>query len=222
MSQQTLAESMPIVNPVSIPVRRINYAKRKRILDIVGSAVILVVLFPLYVVTALLVALTSRGPVFYSSTRIGKGGKPFKFIKYRSMYVDADKRLADLLVQNEREGPIFKMKQDPRITPLGRFMRKYSLDELPQFIHVFVGQMSLVGPRPPLPHEVEQYDDYCLQRLSIKPGMTCFWQIMGRSDLTFQEWMDLDHKYLREMSVWTDLKILVLTPLVVIRGKGAY
>ena len=138
------------------------------------------------------------------------------------MYVDADKRLADLKNENEKDGPIFKMKNDPRITPVGRFLRKYSLDELPQLINVFKGDMSLVGPRPPIPHEVQQYDAYCLERLSVRPGLTCYWQIMGRSNLSFQEWMELDHRYLREMSVWTDLKILIKTPAAVLKGEGAY
>lgn len=222
MGQQTVFEGVAVAQPVQIPVRRINYAKRKRILDIFGSSVMLILLFPLFVVLALLVRLTSKGPVFYSSVRVGKGGKLFKFIKFRSMYMDADRRLAELMTDNEKDGPIFKMKVDPRITPIGRILRRYSLDELPQFIHVFMGDMSLVGPRPPLPREVEQYDEYCRERLSIKPGITCYWQVMGRSDLTFAEWMELDHRYLREMSVLTDLKILCLTPLAVLKGSGAY
>lgn len=206
----------------SVPIRVIHYRKRKRGLDILGSAILLVLFAPLLLVIALLVKLTSPGPVFYVSTRIGRGGRPFGFIKFRSMYVDADKRLADLKEANEKDGPIFKMKNDPRITPIGRFLRKYSLDELPQLFNVLKGDMSLVGPRPPIPHEVEQYNDYCLERLSVRPGLTCYWQIMGRSNLSFQEWMELDHKYLREMGLWTDLKILLKTPLAVLKGDGAY
>jgi lipopolysaccharide/colanic/teichoic acid biosynthesis glycosyltransferase len=138
------------------------------------------------------------------------------------MYVDADRRLAELRGVNEKDGPIFKMKNDPRITPVGRFLRKFSLDELPQLFNVWRGDMSLVGPRPPIPHEVEQYDEYCLERLGVRPGLTCYWQIMGRSNLSFTEWMELDHRYLREMNLWTDLKILLKTPLAVLRGDGAY
>ncbi|KAA0237322.1 MAG: sugar transferase, partial [Armatimonadetes bacterium] len=171
---------------------------------------------------ALWVKLTSKGPVIYKSTRVGLGGRHFQFLKFRSMYVDADRRQAELLAQNEKDGPIFKMKNDPRITPIGRALRRYSLDELPQLWNVFVGEMSLVGPRPPLPREVEQYTEDCLERLSVKPGITCYWQIMGRSDLSFEEWMELDKRYLREMGVWTDLKILLLTPIAVFRGDGAY
>jgi lipopolysaccharide/colanic/teichoic acid biosynthesis glycosyltransferase len=138
------------------------------------------------------------------------------------MYVDADRRLAELMHHNEKDGPIFKIKDDPRITPIGRFLRKFSLDELPQLVHVFSGTMSLVGPRPPLSREVDHYDNFALQRLSIKPGLTCYWQILGRSDLSFDAWMELDHRYIREMSLWTDLKILLKTPLSVFKGNGAY
>lgn len=202
--------------------RVISYRKRKRILDIVGSSFLLIVLFPLMALFALLIKLTSKGPVFFVSPRVGLCGKTFRFYKFRSMYTDAETRLVEIKDQNEREGPIFKMRNDPRITPVGRFMRKFSIDELPQLLNVFLGDMSLVGPRPPLPREVEQYDDYMMQRLSVRPGLTCYWQIMGRSDLTFEQWMELDHRYLNEMSVWVDLKILFLTPLAVLRGDGAY
>jgi lipopolysaccharide/colanic/teichoic acid biosynthesis glycosyltransferase len=194
----------------------------KRGFDLAVSLFWLTLFLPLFLILALLVKLTSRGPVFYASTRIGRCGKPFKFLKFRTMYQDADKRLADLMDKNEKEGPIFKMKNDPRITPIGGFLRKYSLDELPQLIHVVRGEMSMVGPRPPVPREVEQYDEFARQRLTIKPGMTCYWQIQGRSNLTFDEWMELDNKYIREMSFWTDVKILAQTPLAVLRGEGAY
>jgi exopolysaccharide biosynthesis polyprenyl glycosylphosphotransferase len=224
MSLHGVTESVTALNAGlgKLEPRVINYRKRKRILDIAGSLSLLLLLAPLLLTIALLVKLTSRGPVLFVSERVGLCGKVFPFYKFRSMYVDAEARLADLHGQNEREGPIFKMKNDPRITPLGRFMRKFSLDELPQLWNVFVGHMSLVGPRPPLPREVAQYDDYMLERLSVRPGLTCYWQIMGRSDLTFEQWMELDHRYLREMSVWVDLKILMLTPAAVLRGEGAY
>lgn len=221
MSGQTLLEQARI-RPEVIPDRRCEYAKRKRGLDILGSGILIAIFSPLYLILMGLVKFTSRGPVFYAQTRVGKGGKCFRFVKFRSMYVDAEQRLAGLKGQNEKGGPIFKMKNDPRITPVGRFLRKFSLDELPQLFHVFTGKMSLVGPRPPLPHEVEEYSEFHLQRLSVKPGITCYWQIMGRSDLTFDEWMELDHRYLLEMSVWTDLKILAKTPIAVLKGKGAY
>jgi exopolysaccharide biosynthesis polyprenyl glycosylphosphotransferase len=200
----------------------INYRKRKRLLDIFGSAFLLLVLSPVMLVIAALVKLTSKGPVLYRSKRVGRMGREFDFYKFRSMYGDADARLKDILSQNEKDGPIFKMQNDPRITPLGRFLRHTSLDELPQLFNVFRGDMSLVGPRPPLPHEVEKYDEYAMERLSVRPGMTCYWQIMGRSNLSFDEWMELDHRYLEEMSVTTDLKILLKTPIAVLKGDGAY
>lgn len=200
----------------------IHYAKRKRLLDIFGSLVLIILLSPIFIAMAILVKLTSKGPILYRSERIGLCGVPFKFLKFRSMYQDADKKLTQLLGQNEKDGPIFKMKDDPRITPLGRFMRKYSIDELPQLFNVFLGEMSLVGPRPPLRREVEKYDEAALERLTVRPGITCYWQIMGRSELSFQEWIELDQRYIREMGVFTDLKILLKTPVAVIRGQGAY
>jgi exopolysaccharide biosynthesis polyprenyl glycosylphosphotransferase len=210
----------PALPPV--PIRVIHYRKRKRGLDTLGSLILITLFSPVLLAIAAIIKLTSPGPVFYVSTRVGRGGRLFGFLKFRSMYVDADRRLAELRGQNEKDGPIFKMKDDPRITPVGRFLRKYSLDELPQLFNVLKGDMSLVGPRPPIPHEVEQYDEYCLERLGVRPGLTCYWQIMGRSNLTFAEWMELDHRYLREMGLWTDLKILLKTPLAVLKGDGAY
>jgi lipopolysaccharide/colanic/teichoic acid biosynthesis glycosyltransferase len=222
VSQQTLYESVSLPMGESIPLKPVPYRVIKRGFDLAGAAVMLMILLPFFILIALAVKLSSRGPIFYSSVRIGRCGRPFRFVKFRSMYMDADKRLADLMDKNEREGPIFKMKHDPRVTPVGRFLRRYSLDELPQFIHVVRGEMSLVGPRPPLPREVQQYDEFARERLTVKPGITCYWQIMGRSNLSFDEWMELDHKYIREMSFWTDLRIIVLTPFAVLRGDGAY
>jgi len=225
MVRNTLTvQAMPIQNPklVTLAPRVIYYRRRKRILDIMGALALLVVLSPLLLLVSLLVKLTSRGPVFYVSSRVGLCGRTFPFYKFRSMYTDAEVRLQQLQEKNEKDGPIFKMKNDPRITPIGRFLRKFSVDEFPQLINVLRGDMSLVGPRPPLPREVETYDDYQMQRLSVRPGLTCYWQIMGRSDLSFEEWMDLDHRYLREMGLFTDLKILFMTPFAVLKGKGAY
>jgi lipopolysaccharide/colanic/teichoic acid biosynthesis glycosyltransferase len=209
--------SLPTVEPH--PCR---YAFAKRALDVFVSFAFLLAAFPVFLVLAALVKLTSKGPVLYRSPRVGLGGQTFLFLKFRSMYVDADARRAELMANNEKDGPIFKIKHDPRITPVGRIMRKYSLDELPQMLHVLTGEMSLVGPRPPIPREVESYDAHCLRRLSVKPGITCYWQIMGRSELSFAEWMDLDSRYVDEMSFWTDLKILWKTPRAVLSGGGAY
>jgi len=202
--------------------RPVPYAVWKRTLDIIASAILLLVLFPVFVIIAIAVKLTSRGPVFYKSDRVGLGGRPIDFVKFRTMCMDADAKLAELVEQNEKDGPIFKIKNDPRTTKVGRILRKFSLDELPQLISVFKGDMSMVGPRPPLKREVALYDERTMQRLTIKPGITCYWQVMGRSDLSFQEWIDLDMRYIEEMSFWVDLKIMLLTPTAVLKGKGAY
>lgn len=229
--QLRLMERMAKVSPimavpsgVDITLRPINpsYALTKRLLDVFGASVALIVLSPLFVTLAVAVAATSRGPIIYMCRRVGKGGRTFRFVKFRTMYVDAERRLDDVLCHNEKDGPIFKMKADPRITPVGRFLRRTSLDELPQLLNVVRGSMSLVGPRPALPREVEKYDDYAARRLAVKPGMTCYWQIMGRSNLTFEEWMRLDHKYIDEMSFMTDLKIILKTPKAVLSAEGAY
>ncbi len=221
MQTQSAFDTVGRTRP-AIPRRPVPYRVWKRGFDLAVASVLLGLFLPVFVVLALIVKLTSRGPVFYASTRVGRCGKHFKFLKFRTMYMDADKRLDDLMAKNEKDGPIFKIKNDPRTTPVGRFLRKYSLDELPQLIHVVMGQMSMVGPRPPVPREVEQYDEFARERLTIKPGMTCYWQIQGRSNLSFEEWMALDHKYLDDMSFWTDVKILAKTPLVVFKGDGAY
>lgn len=214
---QPVVEALPTCEPA--PVR---YAVAKRAFDVFCAVILLLVFFPVIAILAAIVKLTSEGPALYKSTRVGLCGKHFHFLKLRSMYIDADERLAELSAQNEKEGPIFKIKNDPRVTPIGRFLRKYSLDELPQFIHVLTGEMSMVGPRPPVPREVACYDEITMERLSVKPGITCYWQVMGRSNLTFDEWMELDRRYIREMTFWVDLAILLKTPAAVFRGQGAY
>ena len=215
--QAVVEESVSRIAP-----KVITYRRRKRLLDIFGSLFLIVVNAPLMLAIVALIKLTSRGPVLYTAERIGLCGRSFSFYKFRSMYLDADKRMADVIGSNEKDGPIFKMHDDPRITRIGRILRHTSMDELPQLFNVFRGDMSLVGPRPPLPNEVAKYDDYAMERLSVRPGMTCYWQIMGRSNLSFDEWMALDHRYLEEMGVWTDLKILLKTPFAVLKGDGAY
>ncbi len=202
--------------------RPVPYAIWKRTLDVVASTILLLLLFPLFLIIALAVKLTSRGPVFYKSDRVGLGGQSIDFVKFRTMCMDADAKLAELKAQNEKDGPIFKIKNDPRTTKVGRILRKFSLDELPQLISVLKGDMSMVGPRPPLKREVALYDARTMQRLTIKPGITCYWQVMGRSDLSFEEWIDLDMKYIEEMTFWVDMKIMLLTPSAVFKGKGAY
>lgn len=218
--QRSTAGAPAEIQPV--PIIPAAHAFWKRALDLFVSIVFLILAFPLMLLLAIVVKLTSKGPWLYKAKRIGLGAEPFHMFKFRSMYVDADKRQAELWSQNDHEGPVFKMKHDPRITPLGRFMRRYSLDELPQFFNVLTGEMSLVGPRALHDYEIAQFDDWSRERLKIKPGLTCYWQIMGRSQLSFEEWMSLDHKYIEEMSLKTDLKILMATPKAVMHGDGAY
>ena len=199
-----------------------GYLSLKRVLDIIAASALLIVSFIPFLIIALLIKLTSKGPVLYRSERIGLNGKPFLFPKFRSMSLGADQKLSALLTDTEKDGPIFKMKKDPRITWIGRYLRRYSLDELPQLFCVLTGEMSMVGPRPPIRREVEQYDEHVMRRLSVKPGMSCYWQVMGRSDLSFAEMVELDLKYADEMSLQTDIKIIWLTPMAVLTGKGAY
>jgi lipopolysaccharide/colanic/teichoic acid biosynthesis glycosyltransferase len=200
----------------------VPHAFIKRLMDIVGSFLLIVVLSPLLLAAAIAVRLSSPGPILYASRRVGLAGVTFPFLKFRSMYIDAEARKAELQALNEKSGPIFKMKRDPRITPIGRILRKYSIDELPQLFSVLAGDMSLVGPRPPIVGEVRSYGKDEMVRLTVKPGLTCFWQVMGRSDLSFEKWMELDRKYVEEMSFLTDLRILAMTPSAVLRGRGAY
>jgi exopolysaccharide biosynthesis polyprenyl glycosylphosphotransferase len=204
-----------------IPIHPVRYAAAKRALDIVVSLCCLLFGFPVFLVVALLVKCTSRGPVLFKQTRVGVGGREFQCYKFRSMYIDAEARLEHLRHLNEVSGPVFKMKNDPRITPVGRVIRKLSLDEIPQLLNVLLGEMTLVGPRPPIPAEVRKYTRKQLGRLSVKPGLTCLWQISGRSSIGFDQWVELDLLYIRTMSFWGDLKILVKTVPAVITGRGA-
>ncbi|AJT49989.1 multidrug MFS transporter [Limosilactobacillus mucosae LM1] len=202
-----------------------QYAYRmvKRIFDVVASAIALVLLSPFFLILAIAIKIDDpNGPVFYTQTRVGKNGKTFQIIKFRSMISNADKLLARLKNQNEVEGAMFKMKNDPRITRVGRFIRKYSLDELPQLINVIGGSMSIVGPRPPLISEVEQYTDYDKQRLMVVPGCTGMWQVGGRNDVDFDEMVRLDLTYIQNRSVWLDLKIMFETVKIMIVPNGAY
>ena len=195
----------------------------KRIMDIILSMLGIVVLSPVFLGTALIVKLTSPGPIIFSQVRVGRYGRHFKFYKFRSMYIDAEARKAELLKHNESgDGVIFKMKRDPRITPFGRFIRKFSIDELPQLFNVLLGDMSLVGPRPPLPQEVCTYTIEDRKRLNITPGITCIWQVSGRSELPFQQQMALDKQYIASRSAWKDFVILLKTIPAILTGKGAW
>jgi exopolysaccharide biosynthesis polyprenyl glycosylphosphotransferase len=205
-----------------IPVQSVSYSVVKRFFDIAISLIVITCLSPVFIISAILVKLTSRGPVFFKQVRVSKGGRYFKCLKFRSMCVDAEEKKKELEHLNEVDGPVFKMKNDPRITRVGAVLRKLSIDELPQFFNVLAGDMSVVGPRPPLPTEVEQYSARHRARLSVMSGITCYWQIGGRSNLSFEEWMDLDLKYIEEMSFWTDVCIVLKTIPVVLLCRGAH
>jgi len=194
----------------------------KRALDLGLGVLALAAAAPLLAVAALAIKIDSPGPVFHRAIRVGRGGRKFTFLKLRSMRVGAEELRGLLLHLNQAQGPAFKLHDDPRVTRVGRWLRKLSLDELPQLFHVLEGHMSLVGPRPPFPEEVERYEPWMLRRLSVTPGLTCLWQIRGRSDLGFDEWMRLDLEYVDRQSFLLDLKILALTVPAVLSARGAY
>ena len=194
----------------------------KRLLDVVLASAGMLVAVPVLAVAAVAIQLDSPGPVFHRAVRVGKDGRRFTFLKLRSMRADAEELRGLLLHRNITKGPTFKLHDDPRVTRVGRLLRKTSLDELPQLIHVVTGEMSLVGPRPPFPEEVEHYEPWMRRRLDTRPGLTCLWQIRGRSDLPFDEWMRLDVEYVERCSLALDLKILLLTVPAVLSGRGAY
>ncbi|RKY80333.1 sugar transferase, partial [candidate division KSB1 bacterium] len=193
----------------------------KRIIDIVISLIAILLLSPVFIISAIGVKLSSKGPVFFRQERCGQNGRRFILYKFRSMIVGAEMKKRKLEKQNEMQGPVFKMKRDPRVTRFGRFMRKLSIDEFPQLFNVLRGDMSLVGPRPPLPAEVELYEVWHRRRLSMKPGLTCIWQVSGRNKIDFNTWMEMDMKYIDNFSLWLDFKILVRTIFVVLTGYGA-
>ncbi|MBT8145290.1 MAG: sugar transferase [Gammaproteobacteria bacterium] len=203
----------------SLLTRKFN----RRCLDLVGAGSGLLALSPLLLTTALLIRLESRGPILFRQTRIGLNGEEFVMYKFRSMSTDAEKQRAALEQQNESaDGVLFKMKADPRITRVGRIIRRLSIDELPQLLNILKGDMSIVGPRPAIPGEVDQYDMQARKRLQAKPGLTCLWQISGRSELSFSQQVELDIRYLQSRSMTKDLKIIALTVPAVVTGKGAY
>nr|WP_307621939.1 sugar transferase [Streptomyces sp. V3I7] len=190
--------------------------------DRAGALLLLLVLAPLCALLALAVRVGSRGPVLYRQTRVGRNGAPFPMWKFRTMVADADRMKSDLAAANEHDGLMFKMRQDPRVTPVGRLLRRYSLDELPQLVNVLLGHMSLVGPRPPLPEEVARYDDVEMRRLAVRPGLTGLWQVSGRSDLTWHETVSLDLRYVDNWSWSWDVAVMARTVRAVLDGRGAY
>ena len=189
--------------------------------DIVFSIFLLTVLSPIMLIIALIIKLTSKGPIMFKQNRSGLNGRQFTLYKFRSMIVGAEVKKRELMRANEMDGPVFKIKHDPRITTIGRIIRKTSMDELPQLFNVLKGDMSIVGPRPPLPVEVELYQLWQRRRLSLKPGLTCIWQVSGRNNIKFERWMEMDLEYIDNWSLWLDLKILFRTFFVVLTGYGA-
>ncbi len=205
---------------LSVQPKRV-YCFFKRTFDIISSLTALLVLLPLMLIVSILIFLQDFHNPFFSQIRLTKDGKEFKMYKFRSMCIDAEEKLAELKSQNEIDGPAFKMENDPRITKLGRFLRKTSIDELPQLINILSGSMSVVGPRPPIPDEVEEYTPYQLQRLCVKGGLTCYWQCSGRSNVNFDEWVNMDIQYIKDRSFTTDTKIILKTFKAVVTADGA-
>ncbi|MHB9095790.1 MAG: sugar transferase [Eubacteriales bacterium] len=212
---------VPYMRIVKTPMRGAPLVL-KRLFDAAVSAAGLIFVSPVLLITSLAIKLDSPGPVIFKQKRVGKNGELFDFYKFRSMVVNAEQLRAELAAANEADGPVFKIKQDPRITKAGRFIRKYSIDELPQLYNVLKGDMSLVGPRPPLPKEVEEYGNIEWRRMEVIPGITGLWQVSGRSEVSFNKWMELDIYYIENWSFWLDLKIILQTVPVVLTGKGAY
>ena len=190
----------------------ILYSVTKRLIDIVGSLCGIILLSPLFLIVAILIKLEDpKGKVFFAQERNGRYPKTFKMYKFRSMVHNAEDLLKDLMDRNEQTGPVFKINDDPRITKVGKFIRKTSIDELPQLFNVLKGDMSLVGLRPPIPHEVDQYNSYQMQRLAVKPGLTCIWQVSGRNNIGFDEWVEMDIEYIKTRNLWLDIKLIFKT-----------
>ena len=218
---------MPITT-IKIPISSLNtsfieqvrpvQAKIKRIFDILACIFALIILSPLFLIISTLIKATSKGPIFFSQVRVGLNGRKFKMLKFRSMVTNAEMLKSALEKFNEQSGPVFKIKNDPRITSIGRFIRKYSIDELPQLFNIINGDMSIVGPRPPLPTEVAKYKAWHAKRLTVLPGLTCKWQVSGRNNIQFDEWMRLDCQYIDEWSFWLDIKLILQTNPVVLFG----
>lgn len=201
----------------------LGYLRMKRLIDIIGSLLGLILLLPIFLIVAILIKIEDpKGPVFFKQVRVGKDETEFQMFKFRSMVTDAEERLKDLLTLNEVSGAMFKMKNDPRITKIGKFIRKTSIDELPQFWNVLKGDMSLVGPRPPLKREVEEYSSYDKQRLLVTPGCTGLWQVTARNNVGFEEMVELDIQYIQKRTIYFDIKIVLKTVVVLFGSKAAF
>ena len=223
LSRARLGElyDMPVLTFETVPIT-VGYILLKRLIDILVSGLLLLVLSPLFLLVAFLIKIASKGKVFFKQERCSLNGRRFILYKFRTMVIDAEVHLQDLLILNEMNGPVFKITNDPRITKIGRFLRKFSIDEFPQLYNVFKGDMSLIGPRPPIPSEVEKYDSWQRRRLSMRPGLTCLWQINGRNKVKdFNTWTKLDLEYIDNWSLWLDVKIFLKTIPAVLFGKGA-
>jgi len=219
--QAEMIDGMPVISVDNVPYRSDWMMFIKRTIDLVGSTFLLIALLPIFLIVAIAVKVSSPGPIFYRWNVVGLHKKPFTGWKFRTMYTRADQEKHRLSAQNEMSGPVFKMRNDPRVTPVGRFLRKYSLDELPQLWSVFTGVMGFVGPRPAGPHELINYKNWQRRRLSIKPGITCLWQVNGRNEISsFDEWAELDLEYIDNWSLWLDIKIMAKTIPTVLSGKG--
>ena len=202
--------------------KSIIYKFIKRTFDILSSGLALIILSPVFLITAIAIKLEDKGPVFYTAKRWGKDMKTFKMVKFRSMRVNADELLKHLLKDSEQTGHAFKIKDDPRITKVGKFIRKYSIDELPQLWNIFRGDMSVVGPRPIMTVNTEKISDYDKQRWIVKPGLTCYWQVSGRADVKWEEWIEMDLDYIERMNMAEDIKLIFKTIPVVFKASGAY
>lgn len=201
--------------------KSISYHRVKRIIDFFGSLIGIILLSPIMLITSIAIKIESKGPAFFIQERVGKDGKLFRMYKFRSMCINAEEKLKEIAHKNEMDGPMFKIKEDPRITRIGKIIRRRSLDELPQLFNVIKGEMSLVGPRPNLPREVEKFTEYHKKKLIAKPGLTCYWQIMGRNNIDFEQWINLDIKYIEERSIWVDIKLIFKTIKVFLGDEGA-
>ena len=213
-------DNLPLITFSTVPEHSLEIVA-KRAVDFFVAALGLILLSPVLALIAAAIKFTSQGPVFYRQVRCGLHGRRFRLVKFRTMIHGAEDRLWEIRHLNEMDGPVFKMRNDPRVTPLGRFLRKFSIDELPQLWNVIKGEMSIVGPRAPLPEEVEHYAIGQRRRLSVKPGITCLWQVSGRSDISFQKWMEMDLQYIDNWSFWLDLRIMLKTIPAVFTGRGA-
>lgn len=202
--------------------KSLAYKFAKRAFDITASSFALVVLSPLLLLTALAIVIEDGGPVLFTQQRAGKDLKPFKIYKFRSMYRNAEAQFAKMQEQNEQTGHAFKIKDDPRVTKVGKFIRKYSIDELPQLLNIIKGDMSIVGPRPILQSQMEECNPYEQQRLIVRPGLTCYWQVSGRANIKWEEWVELDLRYIRDMSALEDIKLIFRTIPAVFDSDGAY